>query len=93
MPPFDLAIALRVVGTGPNVTESEDSHEDFEVLGDKLRAVVADESGDRLGGRVRESPGGRVRGQAIAVVNKVYNWPLGLATGDKDWTSIKSRRA
>jgi hypothetical protein len=49
MPPLQLAVGLGVVGRGPDVGHAWDSEEFFEVLGNKLGSVVADDSRAGLG--------------------------------------------
>ena len=49
VPPFDLAVALRIVRRGPHMGHAADANELLEVLGDELRAVVGDDAGTRLG--------------------------------------------
>ena len=44
MPAFDLAVGLRVIGRGSDVGHAGDADELLEVLGDELRAVVADDA-------------------------------------------------
>src|SRR5579884_1644748 len=44
MPAFDLAIALRVIRRGPCVRHAADTDKLLEIPGDKLRAVVGDDS-------------------------------------------------
>ena len=44
VPAFDLAVALRIVGRGPDVGHAGDADELLEVLGDELRAVVGDDA-------------------------------------------------
>ncbi len=41
---FDLAVALRIVGRRPHMRHAAQSHVLLEFLGDKLRAVVADDA-------------------------------------------------
>lgn len=49
MPPLQLSVGLGVIGRGPDVGHAGDSNEFFEVLGNKLRAIVADDSRAGLG--------------------------------------------
>ena len=48
MPALDFAVALRIIRRGPHVGHAVDADEFLEVLGDKLGAVVGDDSGARL---------------------------------------------
>jgi hypothetical protein len=56
MPAFQLAVALRVVGTGSGMCQTIFATESLEVIGDELRAIVADNS--RLDSRVLFNPFG-----------------------------------
>jgi hypothetical protein len=53
MPAFQLAVALRVVGAGSGMFQTIFATESLEVIGDELRAIVADNS--RLDSRATAS--------------------------------------
>jgi hypothetical protein len=53
MPAFQLAVALRVVGAGSGMCQTIFATESLEVIGDELRAIVADNS--RLDSRATAS--------------------------------------
>ena len=44
MPAFQLAVGLRVIGTGPDMGDPGQADELLEVAGDELRAVIADDA-------------------------------------------------
>src|SRR6266404_6267275 len=46
---FDLAVRLRIIGRSSHMGHAHDADELFEVLGDELRPVVADDAWARLG--------------------------------------------
>ncbi len=56
MPARQLAVALRGVGAGSNMCQTIFANECLEIIGDKLRAIVADNP--RLDSRVLFNPFG-----------------------------------
>ena len=49
MPPLNFAVALRIERRGSDVGHAADADEGFEVFGDELRTVVADDAWTRTG--------------------------------------------
>ena len=49
VPAFDLAVGLRIIGRGFDVCHAGDADELLEVLGDELRAIVADDARPGVG--------------------------------------------
>lgn len=47
--PFELAVALGIIGTDPHVGHAAEADELLEVLGDELRPVVGDDAGRGVG--------------------------------------------